>query len=93
MLADQQFKNTIGAIEIHKLRTGSYPNSFSDINYINQMDSNMFIGLDYEIVDSGYMLNINKKVHTMSGDGTQIKLFYPEDFWTGLGCKQSNTMN
>ena len=85
MMADQQFKNTIAQIELHKLRYGTYPASLGDIKFVPAMDSlYKFHDLEYNLLDSGYELNLNIK------NGANVELRFPDEYWKGLGCVKSN---
>lgn len=92
MLADNEFKKAIGHIELHKLRTGAYPESLKDIEFLTPMDSSMFAYVEYTRLDSVYELNIKMELVTFGGEtnGKQVQLKYPPEFWKGLGCVRSN---
>jgi hypothetical protein len=92
MMADQEFKNKIALIELHKTRFGSYPESLKDLKFLPAMDSaSSFSNVEYTKLDSGYELNLTMKATTFSGTkGVAIKLKYPDEFWNGLGCVKSN---
>lgn len=91
MLADQSFKKGIAFIELHKVRYGSYPESLSDLTFLSKMDSTMS-NLEYHKLDNGYELNITGAFQTMAGDKLPMTLRYPAEFWHGLGCVKSNTL-
>jgi hypothetical protein len=91
MIADQEFKRALANIELHKLRTGSYPVSLSDLKFLSAMDSTMFGYVEYTRLDTAYELNVKMDVPSLT-DGTsqKLELRYPAEFWNGLGCVRSN---
>ncbi|MBL7833270.1 MAG: hypothetical protein JNK18_04920 [Cyclobacteriaceae bacterium] len=89
-IADQAFRGMLGEIELHKLRTGKYPASLSDLQFLNSFDSAHLSSVEYHLLDSGYELNLNMKAATLNGKQTNIVLSYPKEFWHGLGCIKSN---
>ncbi|MEI9917458.1 MAG: hypothetical protein WDO14_01500 [Bacteroidota bacterium] len=91
MMADQQFTKGIAFIELHKVRYGSYPESFKDLKFLSAMDSTMSSQLDYKRLENGYELNIKGVFMNISGDPSPVTLKYPAEFWEGLGCIKSNT--
>ena len=93
MMADQEFKRAIAAVELHKLRYGSYPESLRNLKFLSPFDSAMFNTVSYVKLDSGYELNLVESFKTMASEEDQtqeINLTYPEEFWQGLGCVKSN---
>lgn len=91
MLTDQDFKKAIGFVELHKLRSGVYPNSLNELKFMGQMDSSIFNFVSYSKLDSGYELNLKMKYSTFQGESDEvIRLKYPKEFWEGLGCVKSN---
>ena len=90
MMADQQFKAALYNIEMHKLRFGSYPDSLRQLKFLS-MDSLSIMGMDYRKLDTGYALNFTGKYASISGEtDVTINLNYPDEFWQGLGCVESN---
>lgn len=89
-LADQTFRRMLGEIEMHKLRTGKYPASLGELQFLNSFDSANFHIVEYHLLDSGYELNLHMKAARLNGNQTEIMLSYPKEFWQGLGCLQSN---
>lgn len=83
--ADQDFKKGIALIELHKIRSGEYPKTLSEINFIGDWDKSIIHALDYERQDSGYILNVipTKLIKIDS-------LNYPPEFYQGLGLIESN---
>jgi hypothetical protein len=91
LLADLNFKNALAYIELHKLRYGSYPSTLKDLTFVNTFDSAFFDSVEYIKLDSGYELNLTGRyVGFDQGNGDEIKLNYPDEFWQGLGCVKSN---
>lgn len=89
-LADQTFRRMLGEIEMHKLRNGSYPASLSELRFLNSLDSANLKSVEYHLLDSGYELNLHMKIPMLNGKQVDATPGYPDDFWKGLGCKQSN---
>jgi hypothetical protein len=89
--ADEQFKKALGLIELQKLRTGRYPESLEDIDYLSQMDSLSFTFVKYTLLDSTYRLDLNFMPGMRGAANNTVGLHYPEGFWKGTGCRQSNT--
>lgn len=92
-MTDMNFKNTIGLIEIHKLRYGTYPNSLKDIKFLSVWDTAAFSGVQYIKLESGYELNTVSQYSDILNDEKKyedVGLHYPPEFWTGLGCVKSN---
>ncbi|MDM1762727.1 hypothetical protein HX132_00335 [Acinetobacter sp. 226-4] len=81
---DQHFKTAIALIELHKVRFGEYPASLDDLKYTGDWDLLALNSVSYHKVDNGYHLDILK------GWVGQPKLNYPQEFWQGIGLKQSN---
>jgi hypothetical protein len=81
---DQNFKTAIALIELHKIRTGTYPESLKDLKYVGDWDKNALASVQYKKLDNGYELNL------VRGWVGKPQLHYPPDFWTGLGLVKSN---
>ncbi|WP_206618078.1 hypothetical protein [Hahella sp. KA22] len=81
---DQHFKTAIALIELHKVRTGAYPETFSDIQYTGDWDMIVAHSVSYKKLEEGYELNI------VRGWVGTPELNYPEDFWSGLGVRKTN---
>jgi hypothetical protein len=81
---DQHFKTAIALIELHKVRTGSYPETLADLRFTGDWDQIAISSVEYKRLDTGYELNV------VRGWVGQPKVTYPADFWTGLGLQQSN---
>ena len=89
MLADMEFKKALAGIEMHRLRTGDYPISITEIQYLSVMDSSIYTSVEYHKLDSGYELNLTEEYMNLFGGEKRIAK-YPPDFWKGLGCVKSN---
>lgn len=88
---DMEFKKAIGNIELHKLRTGQYPNSLRELKFLSSSDSTMFAAVEYIRLDSVYELNLKLQFPSVGGGKQKpISLKYPPAFWKGLGCVRSN---
>lgn len=81
---DQHFKTAIALVELHKVRTGSYPASLADLKFTGDWDKIALASVEYRKLDSGYELNV------VRGWVAEPTLTYPADFWTGLGLQRSN---
>jgi hypothetical protein len=82
--ADQHFKTTIALIELHRLRTGEYPDQLEDVRFLGDWDKASFTDVLYEKLPEGYGLDI-------VGPGEPARqLVYPPEFWNGLGLVRSN---
>jgi len=90
MYGDMEFKKAIGNIELHKLRTGHYPNSLRELKFLSSSDSTIFVAVEYVRLDSVYELNLKLQFPSVGGKQKPIALKYPPQFWKGLGCVRSN---
>lgn len=81
---DQHFKTAISLVELHKIRTGSYPSTLADLKFIGDWDQIALSSVEYKRLDSGYELNV------VRGWVGKPDLTYPADFWVGLGLQKSN---
>jgi hypothetical protein len=91
MFAETEFKKALGQIELHKLRTGIYPRSLSELQFLNQLDSSMSSFVEYTRLDSGYELNVKAAFPSEEMAQEQALPHFPDEFWKGLGCVKSNT--
>ena len=93
-IADQEFKKAIAYIELHKIRNGEYPSTLDSLKFINRMDSSFLHSVEYIHMDSVYSLNLTRQIHVgkkvQSSNLPGIKGNYPDKFWQGLGCVESN---
>ena len=81
---DQHFKTAISLIELHKVRTGSYPASLKDLQFTGDWDAIALSSVEYTRLESGYELNVTR------GWVGKPELSYPKEFWQGLGLQKSN---
>ncbi len=81
---DQNFKTAIALIELHRTRTGSYPESLKDLEFTGDWDPIALSAVKYEKLPNGYSLDL---VRGWVGKPT---LTYPASFWHGLGIRKSN---
>jgi hypothetical protein len=81
---DQHFKTAIALIELHKVRSGAYPESLKDLRFTGDWDLIAFHSVEYRRVGTGYELNV------IRGWAAQPELVYPKEFWQGLGLVKSN---
>lgn len=84
---DQHFKTAIALVELHKVRTGSYPTSLKELKFTGEWDTIAISSVEYKKVGAGYELNVTH------GWVTKPELNYPTDFWQGLGLVKSNVKN
>jgi len=81
---DQHFKTAISLIELHKLRTGSYPETLKDLQFTGDWDAIALGSVKYQRVSGGYELELTR------GWMGKPELSYPASFWKGLGLVKSN---
>ncbi|MBK8285095.1 MAG: hypothetical protein IPK97_09530 [Ahniella sp.] len=83
---DQHFKTAISLIELHRVRTGTYPSTLADLKFTGEWDQIALSSVEYKRLESGYELNV------VRGWVAQPDLKYPAEFWMGLGLKKSNLL-
>lgn len=81
---DQNFKTSIALIELHHTRTGAYPDSLSDLQFVGDWDRIALGAVEYHKLPDGYELNI------VRGWVGKPALTFPSAFWHGLGLRKSN---
>ena len=81
---DQHFKSAISAIELHKTRTGEYPDTLNDLEYLGDWDQIWLHSVRYEKADTGYNLFIER------GWMGEPSLDLPAGYKDGLGLIESN---
>lgn len=81
---DQNFKQSIALIELHKIRFGNYPNSLNELKFLGDWDKIYLNGVEYKKLSNGYELNITR------GWIGKPELSYPNEFWNGIGLVKSN---
>ena len=79
---DQHFKTAIALIELHKVRTGSYPASLQDLKFTGEWDQIALGLVSYNRVDDGYTLEVSR------GWVGKPQLSFPPEFYTGLGLRR-----
>ena len=57
---DQHFKTVIALVELHKTRTGSYPESLNDLRFVGDWDAIAISSIEYKKVGTGYELNVTR---------------------------------
>ncbi|WP_444911610.1 hypothetical protein ACJJIW_08910 [Microbulbifer sp. JMSA004] len=82
---DQHFKTAISLIELHNIRTGSYPETLNDIQFIGDWDQIALQSVKYGRVKGGYTLSVT------NGWVGKPELQYPPEFWVGLGIKHTKS--
>jgi len=81
---DQHFKTTIALVELHKVRTGAYPESLKDLKFTGEWDAIALNSVEYRRIDNGYELNVTR------GWVGAPEMALPAEFWRGLGVVKSN---
>ena len=81
---DQHFKTAIALVELHKTRTGAYPETLKDLKFAGEWDAIALHGVEYRRLEAGYELNLTR------GWVGKPELSYPQEFWNGLGLVKSN---
>lgn len=81
---DQHFKSAVSAIELHKTRTGEYPSTLNDLEYLGDWDMIWLHAVRYEKSDAGYKLFIER------GWMGEPSLKLPAGYKVGLGLIDSN---
>jgi hypothetical protein len=81
---DQHFKTAISLVELHKVRTGAYPQQLGDLTFTGEWDAIALGSVEYKQLAAGYELNVTR------GWVGQPALAYPKEFWQGLGLAKSN---
>ena len=81
---DQHFKTVIALVELHKVRSGTYPEQLKDLQFTGDWDAIALNSVEYRRVEGGYELNV------VRGWVGKPALSYPPEFWRGLGLVKSN---
>jgi hypothetical protein len=81
---DQHFKTVIALVELHKVRSGTYPTTLKDMPFKGDWDEIAIAAVEYKKLDAGYELNLTR------GWTSKPELTYPKEFWQGLGLVNSN---
>jgi hypothetical protein len=58
---DQHFKTAISLVELHKIRSGVYPESLKDLKFTGDWDALALSSVEYKKLDIGYELLISQK--------------------------------
>lgn len=82
---DQNFKTSIALIELHKIRTGEYPEKLEELEFLGDWDQIYLQNVAYTKLEEGYQLDLVK-----GWTGMPDELTYPAEFWEGLGLVKSN---
>lgn len=80
----QNFVSAVALIELHKTRTGAYPDTLDDLQYLGVWDAIWLGAVEYTRVDDGYNLIVAR------GWVGEPRLSFPKGFKTGLGIKATN---
>ena len=81
---EQNFKSAVALIELHRVRTGSYPASLKEIEYLGSWDQIWLSAVRYEPIDGGYDLYVTR------GWVGEPALKLPRSYLKGLGLRGSN---
>ena len=79
---DQHFKTAIALIELHKVRTGSYPKNLGELRFTGDWDQIAIASVSYDRLDDGYTLQITR------GWVGKPQLVFPPEFYAGLGLRR-----
>jgi len=80
---DQHLKTTVALVELHRVRTGKYPRSLTELKYTGDWDQ---IALN----NVRYCPSVDQKtyyVEVTHGWGGKPELKIPPEFWTGTGFR------
>lgn len=80
----QHFVSAVSMIELHKTRTGLYPSTLNELQFLGDWDGIWLSSVKYEKTESGYNLYLTK------GWVSEPKLEFPAGFRHGLGIKDTN---
>ncbi|MDF1821352.1 MAG: hypothetical protein P1U64_07265 [Alcanivoracaceae bacterium] len=80
----QNFVSAVALIELHKTRTGDYPASLDQLQYLGDWDQLWLSAVRYEKQPDGYNLFIER------GWANEPDLSFPPDFKRGLGIRETN---
>lgn len=80
-IAQQQLKGSAALIELHKLRTGTYPEKLSDLEFISSWDRFNLKRVQYtvSVKRNEYFITIEK------GYFGDLNFIFPHQFWKGTG--------
>lgn len=78
---DQHFKTAIALIELHKVRTGSYPANLQELKFTGEWDQIALASVTYGRADDGYTLEVSR------GWVGKPELSFPPEFYAGLGLR------
>jgi hypothetical protein len=81
---DQHVKTAIALIELHNIRFGSYPKSLQELQFIGDWDMLALTSVRYNKTEKGYTLKVG------IGWVGKPELYYPDEFWQGLGIESRN---
>ena len=81
---DQHFKSAVSAIELHRTRTGEFPATLRDLEYLGDWDMIWVQAVRYEKTDIGYNLFVER------GWAGEPSLRLPAGYKKGLGLQDSN---
>ena|SRR5437868_2453833 len=78
---DQYLKSAVALVELHKLRTGRYPERLADLRFIGQWDTLAVQNVRYIVAADGasYFVEVQR------GWIGKPKLELPPEFWRGTG--------
>lgn len=80
----QNFVSAVSIIELHKLRSGEYPENLKEPEFLGDWDGIWLSAVRYEKSGSGYNLYLER------GWNSKPALELPEKFKQGLGIKNTN---
>lgn len=80
----QNFVSAVSIIELHNVRSGEYPQSLDDLEFLGDWDGIWLSAVRYEKTDSGYNLFVER------GWVGKPSLAFPVEFKQGLGIQDTN---
>jgi hypothetical protein len=83
---DQHFKTAVSLIELHRVRTGEYPASLGDLQYLGDWDQIALSSVAYTRLREGYRLDVTR------GWVARPDLRLPAEYFRGLGLRESNVV-
>jgi hypothetical protein len=81
MFGDQHLKTAVALIELHKVRTGRYPEDLSKLQFTGQWDMIALQSVRYEAADDGCSYYVEVQRRWIGKPELRI----PEEFWRGTG--------
>jgi len=89
MFGDQHLKTAVALIELHKVRTGRYPETLGKLKFTGQWDQIALQSVSYIVAENGssYYVEVER------GWIGKPKLEMPPEFWHGTGYNPELAVN